>query len=72
MKFRLLAVWAALAVCPLACAEPTSKPAKSEYVPPIAAASKEAETALRSIQPVEGVTASLFAAEPELANPVAI
>ncbi len=44
---------------------------KAEYLPKIAAASDEAERAMKGFKLPDGVSVSLFAAEPLLANPVA-
>ncbi len=48
-----------------------SASAAEPYNPPIAAASKEAEQAMNGFKKPDGMTVSLFAAEPMLANPVA-
>lgn len=49
----------------------TSAQEKNAYTPKIAPASEEAERAMKGFKLPEGVSVSLFAAEPMLANPVA-
>ena len=45
---------------------------EAEYAPNIAKASAEAENAIKNIRLLQGLKAEVFAAEPMLANPVAI
>ena len=68
---------ALLLLAPLAVAAGPADPAEPErsrvgWAPPIADASGEAETALSTFTLPEGVTGAVWAAEPLLANPVAI
>ena len=53
-------------------ADPAEKNRASDWSPPIAPASTEAETQLQTFTLPDGVTGSVWAAEPLLANPVAI
>lgn len=55
----------------LLCLPPAASAADDAYEPKIAAASGDAELALQGFVLPKGITASLLAAEPSLANPVA-
>lgn len=66
---RTLILCAALAMCCLSATAFAQQ--ASNYRPAIAEASNEGELALRGFQLPEGMSGSLFAAEPLMANPVA-
>jgi quinoprotein glucose dehydrogenase len=66
---RTLTLCAALAMCCLSTAAFAQQ--ASNYKPAIAEASNEGELALQGFQLPEGMSGSLFAAEPLMANPVA-
>ena len=65
MKFSSFVPWLSLACAALLAGE-------AEYAPNIAKASAEGENAIKNIRLQAGYKAELFAAEPMLANPVAL